>query len=139
MIGNEPIHAVEGAAAFFIGGERDDNVAVGLEAFFFVLNQVGKPDGGLGFIVAGAAAVEVAVALVELEGIHAPVFALGFDDVGVSEQEDGLQLAGSAITHDEIGFARIRAAEKNVGIGESRGFEARSGGFGHGSGRASGE
>src|SRR5215472_19020343 len=102
MIDKEPVHTVEGAAAFFVCRERNDDVAVGLEPFFFVLNQVGEPDGGLGFVVAGAAAVEIAVALVELERVHAPVFALGFYHVGMGEQENALQLAGSAITNDKI-------------------------------------
>src|SRR5215472_17315048 len=139
MIGEEPVHTIEGPAALFIGGERDDDVAIGREPFFFVLNQVGEPDGGLGFVVAGATAVEIAVTLDELEWIHAPVFALGFYDVGMGEQEDGLQLAGSAITDDEIGFARNRTAEKDVGVGESGGFEARGSGFGDGSRGAGGE
>src|SRR5215472_3936586 len=102
MIGEEPVHTIEGPAALFIGGERDDDVAIGLEPLFFILNQVGEPDGGLGFVVAGAAAVEIAVALVELKRVHAPVFALGFYHVGMGEQENGLQLAGSAITNDKI-------------------------------------
>src|SRR2546421_11281422 len=139
MIGNEPVHSVEGPAAFFVSGEGDDDVAVGLERFLLVLNQVGDPDGGLGLVVAGAAAVEIAVAFIELKGIHAPVFVLGFDDVGMGEQKDGLELAGSAITDNEIGFARICAAEKDVGFGESSGFEARGGGFRYGSRGTGGE
>src|SRR5437763_14354607 len=139
MIGNEPVLSVEGPAAFFVSGEGDDDVAVGLEPFLLVLNQVGDPDGGLGFVVAGAAAVEIAVAFVELEGIHAPVFALGFDDVDMGEQKDGLELGGSALRDKEVGFARICAAEKEVGFGESSGFEAGGGGFRYGSRGSGGE
>ncbi len=38
MIFDEPVDTVERAAAFFVSGERDDEVAVGDEAFLFVLN-----------------------------------------------------------------------------------------------------
>src|SRR5690349_14134475 len=128
-IGEEPVDAVEGPAPLFISGKRNDDVAVRLESFLFVLNQVGDPDGGLGFVVAGAATVKIAVAFDELKRIHAPIFALGFHDVAVGEQKNGFQLAGAAVTDDEVGFAGIRAAEKDVGIGKSGGFEAGSGSF----------
>ena len=58
VIFDQPVDAVVRAAAFFVGGERDDDVAVRLEAFAFVSDQIGDPDGGLRFVVAGAAAVE---------------------------------------------------------------------------------
>ena len=32
LVLQQPVDAVVGAAAFFVGGERDDDVAVGLEA-----------------------------------------------------------------------------------------------------------
>ena len=112
MIFDEPVDAAVGAAAFFVGGEGDDDVAIGLEAFLFVLNQVGDPDGGLGFVVAGAAAVEVAVFFGEHEGIDGPVFALGFDDVGVGEEEERLLLAGAVVADDEVAFFVDRAADE---------------------------
>src|SRR3984957_17010139 len=102
MIFVEPVDATVGAAAFFVGGEGNDDVTVGLEAFLFVLDQVGDPDGGLGFVVAGAAAVEVAVFFGEDEGIERPVFALGFDDVGVGEKEERFLFAGAVIADDEV-------------------------------------
>src|ERR1700689_361521 len=93
MIFDEPVDAAVGAAAFFVGGEGDDDVAVGLEAFLLVLDQVGDPDGGLRFVVTGAAAVEVAVFFGEDEGIERPVFAFGFNNVGVSEEQERFFLA----------------------------------------------
>ena len=65
LVLQQPDDAVVGAAALFVGGERDDDVAVRLEAFTLVANQVGDPDRRLRLVVAGAAAVEVAVALGE--------------------------------------------------------------------------
>ena len=93
MILEQPIDAVVGAAAFFVGGERHDDVAVGLETLSLVANQVRDPDGRLRLVVAGAASVEEAVLFGELKRIHAPVFALGFDNVGVGEEQERLPAA----------------------------------------------
>jgi len=38
MVFDEPVDAVERAAAFFVGGERDDDVTVWNEAFLFELD-----------------------------------------------------------------------------------------------------
>jgi hypothetical protein len=101
------------------------------------LNEIGDPDGGLGFVVAGAAAVEEAVFFVELEGIHGPVFALGFDDVGVGEEEEWFLFlvlrGGAVVADDEICFFVDGAADVDVGFGEACGFEASDGGFDDGS------
>src|ERR1700675_1406539 len=87
----------------------------------------------------GAAAGEEAVLFDELEGVHGPVLAFGFDDVGVGEEEDGFLCAGAVVADDEIRFFRGCPADKDVGIGESGGFEASGGGFGYGGGGAGGE
>jgi hypothetical protein len=92
----------------------------------------------LGFVVAGAASVEVAILFDELEWVHCPVFALGFDNVGVREKEEGLLFTGTVIADDEIALFVDRAAESDVGVGKARGFEASSGGFGDGRGGAGG-
>ena len=67
-----------------------------------------------------------------------PVFALGFDDVDVSEEEDGLLLAGAVIADDEVAFVWNGATDGDVGVGEAGGFEACGSGFGDGSGGAGG-
>ena len=90
VIFDEPIDAVVRAAAFFIGGDGDNDVAVGLEAFAFVADEIRHPDGGLGFVVGCAAAVEVAVAFGKDERIEAPVFPFGFDDVAMGEQKESV-------------------------------------------------
>jgi hypothetical protein len=88
LVLEEPLDAVERTAAFLVGGERNDEVAVRLEPFALEANEIGDPDRGLGLIVACAAAVEVAVLLDEGERVHAPVFALRLDDVRVGEQQE---------------------------------------------------
>src|ERR1041384_7164621 len=138
MILDEPVNAVEGAAAFFIGSKSDDDVAVRNEIFFFVLNKIGNPDGGLGFVVAGTAAVEVAVILGQLKWINGPIFALRFHDIDVGEKE-GFVFTGPVVTNDEVLFFGIGAAEKNIGIGKAGGFQASRGGFRDGRCGAGGE
>ena len=68
-----------------------------------------------------------------------PVFALGFDDVLVGEEEDGLSGAAAVVADDEVGLFGRCAAEEDVGVGESGGLEAGGGGFGDGGGGAGGE
>ena len=45
MVLEQPVDSVVRSAAFFIGGEGDDDVAVRLKAFALVADQVGDPDG----------------------------------------------------------------------------------------------
>jgi hypothetical protein len=139
MILDEPGNAVEWASPLFVGGEGDDDVAVRNEALFFELDEVGEPDGGLRLVIPGTAAVKVAVFFVELERIHAPVFALGFDDVYVREEKKRLAFAGAVIVNDDIFFLGTGAAEEDIGIGKASGSEASCSGFGHGSGRTGSE
>ena len=68
LVLEQPLDAVVRATALFVGRERDDDVAIGLEAFALVANQVGDPDRRLRFVVADAAAVEVAVFFGETNG-----------------------------------------------------------------------
>ena len=64
VISEKPLNTVM-LAAFFIGGERDNNVALGNESFLFQMNQGGDPDRGHCLVVAGAAAVEIIALLGE--------------------------------------------------------------------------
>ena len=89
----EPVDAVV-VAAFFVGGEGEDQVAVGSEIFFFQADEIGDQDGVAFFHVLGAAAVEVAVFFDELKGVGGPVGAEGFHDIEVADEEQGL-LAGA--------------------------------------------
>ena len=89
MLVDQPGGAVE-LAAFFIGGEGEDQVAFGLVAFA-VQAQEGGDQGGVGVLhVLGAAPVEVAVLLDKLKRIGVPVGAQGLDHVHVAEEEHGL-------------------------------------------------
>ena len=138
VILEEPRDAVVWAAAFLVGCERNDDIAIRFVTLAPVADEVGDPDGCLRFVVAGAAAVEVAVLFGEGEGVKAPVFPLGFDDVDVREQENWLQLAGAVIADDEIGLGGDGAAEEEIGLGETGGAKALRDSFCNGSGGSGG-
>ena len=118
VIFDEPVRAVE-VAALFIGGEGEDEVTLGLVAFA-VQAQEGRDEGGVGvFHVLGAAAVVVAVLLVELEGVRVPVGGEGLDDVHVAEEEDGFGAGAAGDADDEVHFAGVGAEEMDVRGGET--------------------
>ena len=121
---HEPLGAVE-IAAFFVGREREDQVAIRLEAFVLQPNQVGHELRRHRLVVAGAAAVEEAVLLDERERIHRPVLALRFDDVEVREEKERLARAGAAVAEDQVALARIGSEDLHVGGGEARRLQPR--------------
>ncbi len=88
-MGQEPVDAVR-LAALFVGREREDEVAGGDEALALETNEVGDQDRVVVLHVLGAAAVEVAVALDQLEGVGVPLGLGRFDDVEMADD------AGSA-------------------------------------------
>src|SRR5262249_18113064 len=102
VILEQPVHAVVGAPAFLVGGERDDQVARGLPRFALIANQIGEPDGGLRLVVARAAAVEESALLVELEGIHGPVGAAGLYPRQGGGRQERTPGARAAVADDHI-------------------------------------
>src|SRR4029078_8042322 len=97
-----PVDPVVGTTAFLVGGESDDDVAIRLEAFTLVTNEVCNPDRCLRFVVASAATIEITVLFEELKWIGRPVLAFGFDYVGVGKKQNRLGSAGPVVTNDEI-------------------------------------
>ena len=118
VIFDEPIDPVE-IAAFFVGGERENQIAVGLVVLFLHANELGDEDGVAFLHVVGAATVEVAVLFDELKRIGGPVFAAGFDDVEMSDEEDRFALAGAMDARDKIFLAVVGAGDDDVVAGEA--------------------
>ena len=116
---HQPGRAVVGPAAFFVGGQRDDEIAIGPEAFTLVADQVRDPDGGLRLVVDGPAAIEEAVLFGQLERIHGPVGRLGLHYVEMSQQQQRLALAGAVIAYHHVHLMRRRAQHLDVGRSES--------------------
>src|SRR5579872_7199453 len=118
MIFDEPIDAVE-IAAFLIGGERENQVAVGLVVLFFHANEVGDKDGVAFLHVVCAATVEVAGLFNKLKRVSGPVFAARFDNVEMADEEDRLALAGAVDAGYEIFLAVVGAGDDDVIAGEA--------------------
>ena len=115
---DQPVDAVR-FAALLIGREREDDVAIGVEAFP-VQAEEGFDQDGVGLLhVLGAAAVVVAVFGYELEGIGGPVVAACFNHIQVADEEDRLLAAGAVITHDKILLAIIGAEQLHVRGGKA--------------------
>ena len=125
---DQPIHAVR-RAAFFVGGERHDDVAIRHELLGLEAHDEGEMDRTIIFVVADAATIEGGVLLNERVGRQRPVFRLGFYDVNVREQQHGLfaeLLAAEA--GNQVAFARRVGEDGDVGVRKASGFEV----LGHG-------
>src|SRR5262249_7784127 len=101
MVRDQPLHAV-GLPAFFVGSERQNQVAGGNPAFLFESQKVCYKYGFALLDVRGAATVEEAIDLIELERIHGPVFAQCFDNIQVAEKQNGLALPAPMQAHHEV-------------------------------------
>ena len=129
MVLDQPVDAIR-FAAFLIGGEREDDVAIGLKAFA-VQAEEGLDQDGVGLLhVLGAAAVVVAVFGYELEGVGGPVAAACFDDIEMADEQDGLFAAGAVIADDQILLAVVGAEQLHVRGGKAGVEESLLHGFG---------
>ena len=116
MVIEQPVRAVvRRIGQLLVGGERQDDVAVGLEAFLGILDQVGDEDRRHRLVVDRAAAAEIAVDLLQLERIEIPVLALGLDHVDMGDQQERLARAGAAQPRDQVALARPRRHHLDVG------------------------
>ena len=129
MILEQPDDAVVGAG-FFIGGQRENQIAIGAIAFFFQPNKIGDQNCVAVFDVFGAAAVEVAFLFDELERIGGPIFAAGFDNVEMADEQDRRANARAVNAHDKIAVARIGAEELHIAIGKAGASKPRGHSFG---------
>src|SRR5207247_10240042 len=73
MILHEPLYTVV-VSAFLVGGERHNQIPVGLITLLLQANESCNPDGGHCFIVACSSSVEESVFFGKLERIQRPVF-----------------------------------------------------------------
>src|SRR5215470_14046784 len=129
MILQKPIHAVR-SATFFVGSEREDKIAIGQVVFLFEANKCGDQQCVTGFHVFRATTVEEAVLLEENEGIARPVFAAGFDNVQVADNQNWFALTGAAITQHQIFLVVARTGYLDVPIIKAGVAEPFAHGFG---------
>ena len=120
MILEQPVDAV-GLAVFFIGRQRQDDVAIWNVAFLSHADEVGYRDGIAVLHVLRAATVEVAVLLDELERIGAPILALRLNDVQMSDNQNGFQFrpCRAAISRHHVALAIIRTQHNHVRLRKS--------------------
>ncbi len=85
MFPEQPVHTV-GRAALFIGGQRENQIAVRQIAFLFQADEIGNQDGVAFLHVFRAAAVEIAVFFDEFEWIGGPIRSERFDDVQMPDE-----------------------------------------------------
>src|SRR5207237_938649 len=98
--------AVRGPA-FFVRGHCENDVATRCVTLLLHSNQGCGHDGIAVLHVAGAAPVEEALLLDELEWIGRPVLAAGFDNVEMTNQQDRLVLARPMQTYNNVLFAVV--------------------------------
>ena len=128
MVLHQPVDAVE-LTAFLVGGQRENQIALGREVLFFQANQVGQELRGHALVVARAASVEPAVMLQKREGIDRPILPLRLDDVEVSEQQQRPPRTGAAPSRDEVVLPRIRPDHLQVAVGPPGSLQPRGGGL----------
>ncbi len=122
----EPMHAVvRRIRQLLIGRERQDDVAVRLEAFVDVADHVGHEDRRHRLVVDGAAAAEIAVDLLQLERVEIPVLALGLDHVEMRKQQQRAARAGAVQPRHQVAFARPRREHRDIGGRETAGAQPR--------------
>jgi hypothetical protein len=119
-------------SALFVGSKSQDEVAVGNEALPFHANEIGDQDGIAFLHVVGATTVEVAVFLDELERIGGPVFAAGFDDVEVADEQNGITFSGAVDAGDHVFLAVGWPGDLDVCCWKAGVAEAHGHGFGGG-------
>ena len=128
MVLGEPLHAV-GFAAFFIRGERHDEVARGNPAFFFEADEIRDQDGIALLVVRRAATIKEAIHLIELEWVHGPVLAQRFHHIKVSKKQDGLSRAASVKADDDVFLVGQWPIDMDIFRREAGSPKARGHGF----------
>ncbi|MDT4843942.1 hypothetical protein FQZ97_778810 [compost metagenome] len=121
LVVDEPEGAVaQRVAALLVGRERQDDVALGLEAFLLELPQHGDQRRGHGLVVDGAARREVAAGFLQLEGVGLPVFAAGLDHVDVGQQQQRLLAAVALEAQHQVPLLREGLEDLDVAGREAR-------------------
>ena len=123
VVRDQPSHAVR-PAALFVGGQREDDVAVGNVVFLLEAQQRGDEDRRHRLVVTRAAAVVVAVALREDEWIEVgrPVLLERRHDVEVREEQERFATARAraVVSDDDVALIGPRAALEDVGLRKPR-------------------
>ena len=118
------------AAALFIGGKRENEVAIRLEFFLLQANKSGDQKRVAVLDISSAAAVKVSVLLNELERIHGPIRAARFDHIQMADEQQRLFRARAVNARHHVAFAVVRSqdldiARRKTGIKQALGHRLR--------------
>ncbi len=131
MMLEQPTRAIMGRVRqFLVGGERQDDVAIGPEPLGDVTDEVGDENRRHGLVVDRAAAAEITVDLLQPEGIEIPVFGLRLYDVDMGNQQQRAQRAGSAQARDQVALARSGRQHADIGSRKAACAQPRRHGLG---------
>src|SRR5580704_901273 len=119
MIFHQPVDAVK-IAAFFIGRQRQNQIAIGLVILSLHANEVGDQDRVAFLHIVGAAPEEVAILLDKFKRIGGPVLTPRLDDVEMPNKENRLALPCAVNARDEVLLPIIRSIDDDVVAGKSR-------------------
>ena len=110
---------------FFIGGQRENEVAIQAHILLLQLNHDGDQCRRHCLVVGRAARVKVTVFLDQLEGIALPFFAFGVDGVDVGEQQQRFLRARAAQTRNEVAFFRPARRHDDLKVGGRKAARAQ--------------
>ena len=135
LVLEQVVHAVHAVGGLLAAGERQDEVALRLEAALALQTHHEVEEyGGHRLVVGCAAAIEEAVFLDQLERIALPVGALRIHHVDVREQQHAFLLrAGRADARDDVAVVRFAFGNHDLQVvgRESRCLQPRLGGAHH--------
>ena len=111
----QPAHAiVRRIRKLFVGREREDDVALGLVARSDIADHVGDEDRRHRLVVDGPASAEIAIGLLQLEGIEVPVLTLCLHDIEMGEKQKRPAHAGAAQSRHQVPLARTGGQNLDV-------------------------
>src|ERR1700691_3565966 len=129
MVFYQPVDPIR-FAAFLVGSQSKNNVAVGDVTFLLKADESGGHNGIAALHVLRATAVIETVLLNEAEGVSSPVFAMGFHYIEVADEQQWFMFAASAQPNDKIFLAVVRTKNLHVGPDETGIPKALRHGFG---------
>ena len=125
----QPVHAVR-RAAFFVGSQSKNQIAVRQEAFLLQADEIRDQDGVTLLHVLGAPSIEEAVFFNEFEGIRGPIGPERLHYIQMPDKQDWLAVSGSAEAHHQILLTVIRPVHVKVILGKTRVAKALRHSFG---------
>ena len=115
MVLQQPAGAVMGGVReLLVGGQRQDDVALGRCALGSQADKGGDEDRGHGLVIDGAARAEKTLGLLQGEGIEGPILAPGLHHIHMGHEQHGLPGARTSQSRHQIALARARREHPHI-------------------------